>query len=88
VDIGSLSPPEKETIMRTLKQKWAFERCFRNKGILAGALSNLNRMAYDLSTLRHEEEDLLKVCSILSDALKHWDDFPTQSWKLFERRSR
>ena len=74
--------------MRTLKQKWASERCWQNKGSLAAITSLLSRLAYHPATLQHEREALIKAYNITSYTLKNWDDFPTQSWELFERRSR
>jgi len=72
--------------MRTLKQKWASERCWQNKGSLAAIESLLSRLAHHPATLSHERQSLIDAHSIISNVLKNWDDFPTQSWKLFERR--
>jgi len=74
--------------MRTLRQRWAFERCFQHKGSLAGILSRLSQIAHNPSTLSMEKDALIVAYDVVSDVLKNWDEYPTQSWKIFQRRAR
>jgi len=74
--------------MRTLKQEWAFERCFKNKGGLAGIITRLNQIATDRSTHSLEGIQLLDAANIVSNILNNWNDFPEESWRAFEHRSR
>jgi len=74
--------------MRTLKQKWAFERCFRQKGSLASILSNLSQIANAKSTLHHEGRELADAHVAIARVLRFWDSCKEESWKRFERRSK
>ena len=58
---------------RTIKQQWASERCWQNKGSLAGAGARLRQIAYAHSTLPKETKQLLLACTIIDDLLAYWD---------------
>ena len=74
--------------MRTLKQKWAFERCFQNKGSLAIVLSSLSRLAHCDSTLNLESLRLSQAYDLVKDVLRNYDSKQETSWEQFERRSK
>jgi len=35
-----------------------------------------------------EKDALIVAYDVVSDVLKNWDEYPTQSWKIFQRRAR
>ena len=63
---------------RTLKQRFAFERKFRAKGVIASARSllfNLIGHQKDLKTLTASEQFTIGwICSLLGDIQRGWDD--------------
>ena len=73
--------------MRTLKQKFQFERGFRNKGALASMLSQLSGVISSKSTRPSEALLLTNVYKEISKTLSLWDAGKDQAWEYFNVRN-
>ena len=58
----------------SIKKQWAFERCFRNKGLVVSASAALRRVAADSSTMLDETVSLSSISKMIDGVLNHWDD--------------
>ena len=56
----------------TIEQKWAMERCWQNRGSLAGMITRISQIASDDSTLDSEYLKLLEANYILQHLLDRW----------------
>ena len=64
----------KRPTTESVKRQWAFERCFRNKGLIVSASAALKRVAADTSTMLDETVSLSSISKVINDVLTHWDD--------------
>ena len=71
--------------MRTKKQNWAFERCWCNKGGIAGAAARLRMIANCASTLPQESEELKAIAAKLGNMAQIWNDekIKKRSWNMY-----
>ena len=58
---------------RSIKQRWFAERCWQNKGSLAGVTARLRMIAKDPSTLPDEASSIDHVITELQSVLYTWD---------------
>jgi len=73
--------------MRSLKQKFQFERGFRNKGALASMLSQLSGVISAQSTRPTEALTLTIAYTEISKTLSLWDAGKDQAWEYFNARN-
>ena len=75
---------------RSIKQRWVAERCWMNKGSLAGAAARLRMLAGNPSTLPDEAKSLDRIVAELESLLFTWDSKTRRatSLELFMRRKR
>ena len=71
---------------RSIKQRWVAERCWMNKGSLAGAAARLRMIAKDPSTLPDEASSIAQAVTRLESLLFTWDSKTRReiSWEQFE----
>jgi len=73
--------------MRSLKQKFHFERKFRNKGALASILGQLSGLISSKSTRPSEALLLTNAYKEISKTLSLWDAGKDQAWEYFNARN-
>ena len=73
---------------RTIKQSWAFERTFFNKGSLVSIRTRLQNILWSDSTLLDERSKLLAAVDLIDLVLDSWDGPKRKdvSQKLFNER--
>ena len=71
--------------MRTNRQKWQSERCWRNRGSIARTTALLRIVANCASTLPQESEELKIIAAKLGNMAQIWNDerVKRRSWNMY-----